>query len=344
MTLHGAFGNFKFGIKHLPLSDQKRAELRVHLSNLKLIIVDEMSLVDADMLYKLDLRLKEIFPLNDTPFAGIGIIWVGDLLQIPPVTFGNEIRYIFSCPKNSNFSPTHEESPHWELFEPMILRQNHRQGEDKAWTDTLNRFRLGIVTEKDLKILQGKETNDEHLDEKSMHICFTNLEVEDHNTKMLNSLDSELVTIESIKRYPKGRSAKLKKDGRIEGSRLLDTLNFKVGARCAMVFNVNTIDGLVNGAGGTSIGFEYANNSVKSIIVKFDSDSCGENQRLKHPIAKKYKADNGTPVFRQEIDVSLSKHGHGPIAKVSQFPLTINYASTAHRMQVRIYFNEFHYD
>ena len=54
MTLHGAFGNFKFGNAHVPLSDQKRAELRILLSNLKLIIIDEMSLVDAEMLYKLD--------------------------------------------------------------------------------------------------------------------------------------------------------------------------------------------------------------------------------------------------------------------------------------------------
>ena len=101
-----------------------------------------------------------------------------------------------------------------------------------------------------------------------------------------------------------------------------------------MNFNVNTIDGLVNGASGTAIGVEYAKDSVKSVIVKFDSESVGENQRMKHPISKKYKHENGTPVFRQEIDVSLSKLGDGPIAKISQFPLTIDYASTAHRMQV----------
>ena len=127
MTLHGAFGNFKFGNNHFPLSDEKRARLRESLSELKLIIVDEMSLVDADLMYTIDLRLKEIFPLNmDIPFAGIGIIWVGDLLQLPPVTFGSRLIYIFSCPKNKKYSGYHQDYPHWELFEPMILRQNHQ--------------------------------------------------------------------------------------------------------------------------------------------------------------------------------------------------------------------------
>ena len=340
MTLHGAFGNFKFGNEHLPLNDEKRANLRESLSELKLIIVDEMSLVDADMMYKIDLRLKEIFPLNnDIPFGGISIIWVGDLLQIPPVTYGKELRYIFSCPKNQDFSGYHQDYPHWELFEPMVLRENHRQGDCKDWAETLNRFRLGIVTEEDLKLLQDRETDDPHLDKDSMHICFTNQEVADHNDKMINSLPSELISAESIKRYPKtSRKPKIKNDGRIEGSRLLDILNFKIDARSAMIFNVNTIDGLVNGASGTIVGVEYKNKSVDCIINKFDSESCGENQRMKFPnLTEKYKAVNGTPVFRQEIDISLSSRGDGPSAKVLQFPLAINYASTAHRMQVRLY-------
>ena len=84
---------------------------------------------------------------------------------------------------------------------------------------------------------------------------------------------------------------------------------------------------------------EYKNKSVESIIAKFDSESCGEKQRMKYPkLAEKYKAKSGTPVFRQEIDVTLSSRGNGPSAKVLQFPLAINYASTAHRMQVRLYF------
>ena len=56
-----------------------------------------MSLVGADAFYKLDAKLKDIFSLRkNIPFAGIGIVLVGDLLQIPPVNDS----FIFGEPTN----------------------------------------------------------------------------------------------------------------------------------------------------------------------------------------------------------------------------------------------------
>ena len=56
-TICGAF-SFKFGDTDELITDKKRAELRESLSELKIIIIDEMSLISADMLYKLDYKLK----------------------------------------------------------------------------------------------------------------------------------------------------------------------------------------------------------------------------------------------------------------------------------------------
>ena len=96
ITIHGAF-DFRFGNEITFSSDKKLAELRENLSELQLIIIDEMSLVSSDMLYKIDAKMKEIFHMRkNIPFAGIGIILVGDLLQIPPVKAG----YIFGKPSN----------------------------------------------------------------------------------------------------------------------------------------------------------------------------------------------------------------------------------------------------
>ena len=68
-----------------------------------------MSLVDADMLYKVDAKLREIFNQNNTiPFGGIGIVLVGDLLQIPPVCYGSELNYIFSRPKDEKNAIVHD--------------------------------------------------------------------------------------------------------------------------------------------------------------------------------------------------------------------------------------------
>ena len=96
ITIHGAF-DFRFGNEITSSSDKKLAELRENLSELQLIIIDEMSLVSSDMLCRLDANLKERFQLRkNTPCAGIGITLVGDLLQIPPVKAG----YIFDKPSN----------------------------------------------------------------------------------------------------------------------------------------------------------------------------------------------------------------------------------------------------
>ena len=52
MTLHTAF-KFEFGDSHVPLTTQKLAEYRCNLQNLELIIIDEISLINSDFLYKI---------------------------------------------------------------------------------------------------------------------------------------------------------------------------------------------------------------------------------------------------------------------------------------------------
>ena len=80
ITLHSAF-DFKFDNNHLPLSDEKLAQFRFYLSELKLIIIDEVSLIPADMIYQIHLRLCEIFQTK-APFANKAVAMVGDLLQV----------------------------------------------------------------------------------------------------------------------------------------------------------------------------------------------------------------------------------------------------------------------
>ena len=83
MTLHSAFDlNFN-GCQHEGLSDKKLAEYRTNLVDLKLIIVDEMSMVDSDKLYKIHMRLCEVLQYDVAElFANVGIVLVGDLLQV----------------------------------------------------------------------------------------------------------------------------------------------------------------------------------------------------------------------------------------------------------------------
>ena len=340
-TISGAFA-FRFGDEaQAQYGDKKLAELREHLSELKLIVIDEMSLVSSDMFYKLDMKLREIFKeRKKTPFGGIGIILVGDLLQIPPVTG----VYIFMEPRNNIYNVSYHLNNLWQFFKPWILTYNHRQGEGCKWANVLNRFREGIITDEDLDLLRSRETEDSHLDFDAMHLCYKNLETQDHNDKMLSKLAMpKMLELEAIKRYPKGRRPYIKPDGRLEDLNILDVLKVKIGARVVMVFNVDTLDDLCNGSTGTIIAFEYnEKKDVECIIVQFDMEKMGRNQRLKYPnLALKYKRHNGTPIFRQEMETMGkskrgSKLGSGSSAKVYQFPLIVNYASTNHKIQVTI--------
>ena len=175
-----------------------------------------------------------------------------------------------------------------------------------------------------------------------MHIFYTNNEVSGHNEAMLKQLEGEMVTLQAKKDGPKGYTAPINTDGRIGSTQFFDKLNIKIGARIALTFNVNTIDGLVNGACGTIIGIESTTKLAKekrvhAVIVRFDDENCGREQRQKHQrFSRKYEKENGTPIFRTDLEYNIpSKKGFAgsAVAKVEQFPLRINYASTAHRMQ-----------
>ena len=69
-----------------PLNDRQRGTLRNKLSEIKFIIVDEISMVSSVLFYQVHQRLNEIFGVStDLPFAGLPVLVCGDLYQLPPV-------------------------------------------------------------------------------------------------------------------------------------------------------------------------------------------------------------------------------------------------------------------
>ena len=332
ITLHSAF-SFKFGTDHTPLSDKKLATFRELLSDLKVIVVDEMSLLDSDMLFKIHKRLCEVFQTEDL-FANKGVILVGDLLQLPPV----KGSFIFNKPTNTHSASFNDAQPLWQSFEPHELVVNHRQGDSNKWAKILNELRVGNVTQEAKTLLETRVTTDPFLDQESMHVFYTNQEVADHNLQMLQNINEPLVQLVAYKRGPRGYYFKTTKHGTIDSTQLMDVLGLKVGARICIVFNINTIDGLVNGSLGTVLSFESnKHKKIEAIIIKFDDYSTGEQQRACYPIlSQKYAYDNGTPIFRQELEYNITSKrgkGHAPKAKIVQFPMRLAWATTAHKMQ-----------
>ena len=132
-TLHSAF-SFSFGNEYFSLNDKTRDARRRSLKNLKIVIIDEFSMVKADMLYQLDLRLKELKETPDLPFEGVAVFLFGDLLQLRPTA----ARYIFDEPANPQFQISHAIESLWQRFEVVNLTHNHRQGKDKEFANLLN--------------------------------------------------------------------------------------------------------------------------------------------------------------------------------------------------------------
>jgi len=117
-------------------------------------------MIKADMLYQLDLRLREVKQRPDVPFGGVAIFFFGDILQLRPV----RARYIFQEPQSENYHLTFMVDSLWHKMDVICLLKNHRQEEDKTYADLLNRVRTGDQTEEDLDLLRTRVRPEGHLD------------------------------------------------------------------------------------------------------------------------------------------------------------------------------------
>ena len=204
-TLHASFG-FSFDNKHYSLSDKVRDQKRATLRNLKIVIIDEISMVKADMLYQLDLRLQEIKEKVGIPFGGVSIFAFGDMMQLKPCMG----RYICDNPSNEQFQTVHAIEPRWNMFKSLILETNHRQGSDKSYADLLNRVRVGQQTEDDMEMLRTRirRANHPDLKEASMYIVCKRRDCAMINSQFLKKMKGEMITIKAIHHHATRKNVK----------------------------------------------------------------------------------------------------------------------------------------
>ena len=121
--------------KHLPpLNDKMRSMLRNRLSEVKVIIIDDVSMISNELLLHIHLQLTETFTSKGNfPFEGITVITVGDFLQLPPV----RARQVYVEYKNTwlNLDSL------WELFEIPEFTEVMRQRGDNNFINLLNHVR-----------------------------------------------------------------------------------------------------------------------------------------------------------------------------------------------------------
>ena len=149
-TIHTALAIPKECGNSVPaMSDQKRTQMRLSFAELKLIIIDEISMVSNTGLLQIHQRLKEIFVKpNSELFAGLSILAVGDFFQLPPIRSATA----FSSYKNEAFNLCRP----WHVFKMVELTEIMRQRDDIAFTQLLNRLRTGLHTDDDIKCIQSR--------------------------------------------------------------------------------------------------------------------------------------------------------------------------------------------
>ena len=334
-TLHGSFG-FSFDNKHYSLTDKTRDKKRAAMKNLRIVIIDEISMVKVDMLYQLDLRLQEITEKVGIPFGGLSIIVLGDMLQLKPCMG----RYISEEPLNKEFRATHALAPRWEMFSSVILEQNHRQGKDKPYAELLNRIRIGEYTQEDIDLLKTRVRPKNHPDLKSasLFILCKRKACTETNMKYLIHLNGELLSLQA--KHHHATQAKYKpyinpKDGTIATTSFVDLLRIKIGAKLMLIHNTDTCDGLTNGQMGELVGIiRTTKGDVDKLVLKLNNAQCGNQNRSKFPNLSK-KFPNCVFIERVSIQYSLRKRSGvaGATATAIQFPVTLSFAITSHKIQ-----------
>ena len=335
VTLHKAF-HLPFGsINSLrPLADKVRDELRTVLKNLKIVIIDEFSMLKADILFQINERLKEIKQEPNIPFGGTCVLLFGDPLQLRPV----KGVYPWEAPKNNKFQLSNLADPGWlwKLFNGVVLRTNHRQGEDGIFADCLNRLRTNQLSQEDYKLLRTRIvcTNSDKIPKDAIYVYARNVDVNRINEFWIDNLEGNLFTEAALVSHPtrKNFDAPVELNGNIINTNLQKILKIKVGARIMMTYNLKTTDGLTNGAFGEIVGFEFGNDSkIRAMHIHFYRNAGSETAKGYQYLKDKYKKDV-IPIQRYEAQAHLGDETSSTIT-VYQFPIKLATAVTAHKVQ-----------
>lgn len=157
---------------------------------LETIIIDEISMVRADLLDCADVFLKTIFK-NKLPFGGKQMIFFGDLYQLPPVLTGED-REVFRTEYKSPYFFDAKAMNGFQM-EFIELEKVYRQKE-KKFIEILNSIRNNTVSEEDLEIINQRTKEDiglENLKEGYIYLTTTNKLAEKVNKINLEKLSSK---------------------------------------------------------------------------------------------------------------------------------------------------------
>jgi len=220
-------------IKHIA----KDKKLNKRIRETKILIIDEISMLDADRLNLVDRVCKKI---KDPflPFGGLQIIMCGDFFQLPPVSQNQKPRFAY-------------ESSIWQdsNIKVCYLSKQFRQN-DSRFTDILNKIRENKAGLEELNILKTRLHQSINLSVKPTQLYTHNVKVDAINDSELSRISEEEMTYYMTDHGSKNLVDFLKKNCLAP-----EELKLKIGAIVMFVKN-NFEAGYVNGTLGKVIGYD----------------------------------------------------------------------------------------
>jgi ATP-dependent DNA helicase PIF1 len=283
---------------------QFRREKRKVIQEMELLIVDEISMVRADILDAMDFVMRTV-RRNQRPFGGVQVMLIGDMHQLPPVVKENE----WSVLKNYYHSPYFFDSLVWKQLNAaeVELKKIYRQS-DRRFLSLLNNIRHQQLDETDYEALKERYNPAFHPQEEGYILLSThNNKANQINEKELQKLDARPYGFEAEITgdfpehiFPCDRQLILK-----EGAQVMFTRNDAEGGKYfnGKLARVSHIDG-------------------KEITVTFNDS--GEEYLLKKEVWENvsYTVDQKSDKIEKDV-----------IGTFSQYPLRLAWAITIHKSQ-----------
>lgn len=224
MTIHSFFqfglGPFVKGVIE-PKSDFRIQKSKLELiRNLQLLIIDEVSMVRADLMDHIDVELRRV-RRNSKPFGGVQLLMIGDLQQLPPIAHGGEDELLRQYYKTLYFfSSAALKSMKYSCIE---LKTVYRQT-DGHFINILNHARECTLTNQDITDLNTRYIPDfsPKPEDGYIRLMTHNRQVDYINATEMAKLDSHPFTFEAAvtgtfpeESYPTANSLTLKKGAQV---------------------------------------------------------------------------------------------------------------------------------
>lgn len=237
----------------------------------KVLIIDEISMIDGDLFTKLS-KIAQFIRKSSTPFGGLQVVLTGDFFQLPPVPD----KYLKKQPLYCFQSPEWNKS----IERTILLTKVFRQKGDNVLINMLNTVRLGNctseVTQKFVLLSREVHYADNIL---PTELFPTRNEVHQSNSTRLNKLPGRSWTFKAKDVFTSDFPNVIEQEKKLLGNVLAsENLVLKEDAQVLMLHNMD--DKIVNGSIGIVLFF-LPETIFTQIINEYGEDYLAEPEALK---------------------------------------------------------------